>query len=178
MNTSWPLGRAVFTEHLNEVFSDIAWRYFCTHRGITQICLRFPVPAKLSLSGTCYRKDKSFICKIKSFKALFSFVFFMQLITWVAYMHIFAQPRMTWLVISVISHPIYAHIRHCCKLDVHYLYTLKNVGLNNDSPSKTKFMMLKSDTQIFALWQWSLQEAAKNPVSLVRQINLFIAKSK
>lgn len=43
-------------------FSDIAWRYFCTHRGKMQIFLRFSVRAELPLSGTCYRMDKSFKC--------------------------------------------------------------------------------------------------------------------
>ena len=90
---------------------------------------------------------------------------------------ILAHPRMPWLVISVQSHLIYAHISHWCKLDMQYLYTFLNAGLN-DSPSKTKLMMLKSNMQIFSLWQWRLQEAAKNPVSLVRPINLFIVNNQ
>lgn len=89
---------------------------------------------------------------------------------------ILARPRMPGLVSSEPSHLIYAQISHGCKWDVQYLYTFSNLGLN-DSPSKTKLMMLKSNMQIFALWQWHLQEAAKAPVSLVRPINLLRVNS-
>lgn len=63
MTTSWPLGRAAFTEHLNELFLRDGMKIFSHSEGNNADLSKFPVPAELSLPGTHYSMEKSFICK-------------------------------------------------------------------------------------------------------------------
>lgn len=179
MTTRWPLGRAAFTEHLNELFFRDGMKIFSHSEGNNADLSKFPVPAELSLPGALCRMEQSFICENWVLKLCSAFFFFFLKLLLISFWN--SADTMSGLWASCTSQDWSARshltwLMHKSARNVQYLYTFSNLALNN-SPSKTKLMMLKSNMQIFALWQWHLQEAAQAPVPSVRTIRAHSSSS-